>query len=146
MKKTSFLSFVGLVLSLVAIVPQTRAQDAKPAAPAPQAKGPGGARQIEMLAKRLNLTDDQKTKVAAILKDQMSKMMALRDDESLSQDDRRTKMMAMRKDAMTKIRALLTPEQQATFDKIPPMGGGGGPRGKKKADGEAPAPAAAPTT
>jgi periplasmic protein CpxP/Spy len=145
MKKISLLSFAGLVLSLVAVVPQSFAEDMKPAAPAPEARGPGGARQIEMLAKRLNLTDDQKTKVGGILKDQMSKMMALRDDESLSQSDRRSKMMAMRKDAMTKIRALLTPEQQATFDKMPAMGGGGS-YGKKKADGGAPAPAAPPTT
>jgi len=133
------------MLSLVAIAPQARAQDASTATPAaPHAKGPGGARQLDMLAKRLNLTDDQKTKVAAILKDQMTQMMALRDNESLSQDDRRAKMMSMRKDVMAKIRAVLTPDQQATFDKLPAMGGWS--RGKKKADSDAPAPAAAPTT
>jgi len=94
--------------------------------------------------KKLNLTDEQKTKVAAILKDQMTQMLELRKNEDLSQDDRRTQMMAIRKEGNAKIRALLTSEQQTTFDKLPPMGGG--PRGKKKSDEEAPAPAAPPTT
>jgi hypothetical protein len=143
--KTPFLisSVFGLVLGLLATTPAVYAQDAAPATP-PAGKAWGGARPMEQLAKKLNLTDEQKTKVAAILKDQMTQMLELRKNEDLSQDDRRTQMMAIRKEGNAKIRALLTSEQQTTFDKLPPMGGG--PRGKKKSDGEAPAPAAPPTT
>ena len=146
---STFKTFVSaLALGLVATLPGLRAQDAAtpPPAPAPEAKAdadrpPPGRRgqnpqqMVQMMKERLSLTDDQVTKLQAIVKDQREKVMALRNDQSLSQDDRRTKAMDLMKDSRAQIRALLTPDQQKIFDAMPPMGG---PRGKKGRNGDAP--------
>ena len=78
--------------------------------------------QVERLDKALTLTADQKTKIAALFKEQATAM------EAIPQEERREKMMEMMKATREKVRALLTPEQAKTFDEMPPMGGGrGGP-------------------
>jgi len=78
----------------------------------------GGARQLEMLTKRLDLTGDQQTQVKAIQEDAGKQMMALRNDTSLSQDDRRSKMMDIRKSSQDKIRAILTDDQKTKYDAL----------------------------
>ena len=95
-----------------------------PAAPSDQApkKKRGGNRMLSMLAEKLNLTDDQKAKVGAILKDDMAQMKTIHEDTTLSDDDRKAKNEALRKSTHDQIRALLTDEQKATFDAMPPMG------------------------
>lgn len=99
------------------------AQDTAPQGPPPGQMGgggprSGGARQVEMLTKRLNLTPDQQTQVKAIDEDTGKQMMALRNDTSLSQDDRRSKMMDIRKSSQDKIRAVLTDEQKTKYDAL----------------------------
>jgi periplasmic protein CpxP/Spy len=95
------------------------AQDTAPAAPQGQ-MGPRGrdmqARQLEMMTQKLNLTEDQQTKVKAIDEDTGKQMMAVRNDASLSQDDKRAKMMDIRKSSQDKIRALLTDDQKTKYD------------------------------
>ncbi|WP_035347859.1 Spy/CpxP family protein refolding chaperone [Edaphobacter aggregans] len=95
------------------------AQDTAPAAPQGQ-MGPRGrgmeARQLEMLTQKLNLTEDQQTQVKAIDEDTRKQMMALRNDNSLSQDDRHAKMMDIRKSSQDKIRAILTDDQKTKYD------------------------------
>jgi len=78
----------------------------------------GGARQLEMLTKRLDLTADQQTQVKAIDEDTGKQMMTLRNDTSLSQDDRRSKMMDIRKSSQDKIRAILTDDQKTKYDAL----------------------------
>src|SRR5260221_10192991 len=79
-----------------------RAQDSTnpPPAGAPPAgqRPPGmrGAPNLDMLAKQLELTDEQKTKIKPILEEQAKKIKDLRADISLSQEDRRAKMKAIR--------------------------------------------------
>ena len=101
--------------------------------------GGGGGRggmapevRVAAIDKAVTLTDDQKTKITALLTDDQKKMADLR----ASQDpDMRTKMMAMRTDENTKIKALLTDAQKPKFDaylaSMPqgrgPGGGGGAP-------------------
>jgi Spy/CpxP family protein refolding chaperone len=82
--------------------------------------GPGmrGRPSFDQIAQRLELTDDQKPKVKAILDDQMQKMGDLRADDSLSQEDRRAKMRSLRDDTNTKLQAILTPDQYAQWLKI----------------------------
>jgi Spy/CpxP family protein refolding chaperone len=87
---------------------------------------------VERLKDRLNLTDDQVTKIQGIMKDQMDKMTALRSDDSLSREDRRAKMMDLRKAAHDQIRAILTPDQQKIFDTMPLDG----PRGRRGRGGD----------
>jgi Spy/CpxP family protein refolding chaperone len=84
-----------------------------------------GMMNADRLTEQLNLTPDQKTKVEAILQDQRSQMMALRQDSSMSQEDRRDKMQEITKTSSGKIRDILTDEQREKFDKMGPQGPGG---------------------
>ena len=70
------------------------------------------------LAKHLNLTSDQQTKVQDILQSQSSQMESLRQDTSLSQQDRRAKMMDIRKNTDSQIRGLLDSNQQKKWDEM----------------------------
>jgi periplasmic protein CpxP/Spy len=97
-----------------------------------QGGGGGGRMQqtpearVTAIDKAVTLTDDQKTKITALLTDDAKKMADLR----ASQDpDMRTKMMAMRTDENVKIKALLTDDQKPKYDAYVasmPQGRGGG--------------------
>ena len=102
--------------------------------------GGGGGRmrmtpeaQVAAIDKAVTLTDDEKTKITALLTDDQKKMMDLRN----SGEDRSTmmpKIQAMRADENTKIKALLTDDQKPKYDayvaSLPQYGqrgmGGGG--------------------
>ncbi|MGA7159087.1 MAG: hypothetical protein WBY53_19735 [Acidobacteriaceae bacterium] len=87
-------------------------------------QGPGGhrgmnpERRIEMMQRRLNLSDDQTAQVRQIFADSRTKMEALRSNTSMSHEDRRAQMMALHQDEQAKVRALLNPDQQAKFDEM----------------------------
>ena len=82
--------------------------------------GPGmrGRPNFDWIAQRLELTDDQKPKVKAILDDQMQQMRDVRQDDSLSQEDRYAKIKSIREDTDTKLKAVLTPEQFEKWQQI----------------------------
>ncbi len=111
----------GLVVS--AAVAQ---QDAPPPPPDAQQQGPpmgmGGPgrmdpqRHMEMMQRRLGLSDDQMTQMKAIFADGRAKMEALRSNSSLAPADRRAQGMALHEEETAKVRAVLTPEQQTKFD------------------------------
>lgn len=100
------------------------------------AQGGGGGRggmtpeaRVAAIDKAVTLTDDQKTKITAILTEDQKK----RADMMASGEDRETlmpKMMAMRTEENAKIKALLTDEQKTKFDayiaSMPQRGPGGG--------------------
>ncbi len=66
---------------------------------------------LEKFASELDLTSEQKTKVAAVFESKHKKMMELR-------DELRPKFEALRKSTQDDTRVLLTPEQQKKFDEI----------------------------
>ena len=107
----------GLVVS--AAVAQ---QDAPPPPPDGQQQGmpPGGLRgperHLEMMQKRLDLTDGQTAQVKAIFAEGRAKMEALHANTTLSQSDRRAQGKALHADMDAKIHAVLTPEQKTKFD------------------------------
>src|SRR2546428_3690765 len=117
--KARRISLVALCTGALCAMPML-AQDTAPAASAPQGqmgpRGGGGARQVEMLTKRLNLTTDQQTQVKAIDDDTAKQMTTVRNDTS--QDDKRAKMMDIRKGSQDKIRAVLTDEQKTKYDAL----------------------------
>jgi Spy/CpxP family protein refolding chaperone len=93
--------------------------------------GMGGMNPAEHLAKALNLTTDQQTKVKAIFQQNEQQMRAIHDDQSLSPEDRRAKMEQLHESIKSQVNGVLTPEQQQKFAQLhkdhgPGHGGRGG--------------------
>jgi Spy/CpxP family protein refolding chaperone len=83
--------------------------------------GPG-MKGRQNLAKQLNLTDDQKPKVDAIMKGAMEKRKALHEDTSLTQEERTAKGKAVQEEQATQLKAVLTPEQFAKWQQLSKRG------------------------
>jgi protein CpxP len=93
--------------------------------PAPDASAqPGGYghrqphtpdEQVARMTKRYNLSADQQAQIKPIIADQQQKMMALRQDSSLSRDDKMAKMKSLHEDSSTKIQAILNDTQKQQF-------------------------------
>lgn len=121
--KSTFKLLSLLSLTALAAAPFVRAEDAPatpPAAPAGEHARPARGERFKQLAEKLQLTEAQKTQIKPIMEKAAQDGMALRDDESLSKEDKRAKMTEIRKTSHDQIRALLTPDQQKTFDAMPP--------------------------
>ena len=73
---------------------------------------------LQMLTEKLNLTDEQRTKLKPILQDQAQQVKAVHDDTSLSQEQKSSKMKALHASFRDQINAVLTPEQQAKFKEM----------------------------
>jgi len=148
MKATKISLIAALIAGvLVAYTPAVRAQDAKDGKAAPkregQPGGPGGQRgeaakeRLNKLAEELKLTDAQKTKVEAAMKEQGEKMRGSRDPNA-TPEERKEKMKASREEMSKKMKGILTPEQFAKWEKMPQgrgqggQGRPGGPGGDKK--------------
>ncbi len=113
----------SFVMGSAVVQAQTPATPAAPTAPGVQPATPG-ARPVmrdrtEVLSQRLNLTDDQKTKIKPILDEQTKKLMDLRSEKDLKPEDRRAKVMAIRDESDAKIKAILTPEQWEKYPRMP---------------------------
>jgi len=101
--------------------PSSDQQAAPTGAPPEHGHGPGRfdpERRADMLAKKLNLSADQKTKVTEIFKSEKSDMQKIHADASASQGDRRSKMMDVHKSSNDQVRALLNEDQQKKFDEM----------------------------
>ncbi|HKV94060.1 MAG TPA: Spy/CpxP family protein refolding chaperone [Candidatus Angelobacter sp.] len=72
--------------------------------------------QVKHLTEQLSLTDDQQSKVKAIVQDTHDQMTKLMQDESLSREDKMTKARSLHEAATGKIRDILTDEQKKKFD------------------------------
>ena len=79
---------------------------------------PSADEQTQRLTKKLNLREDQQTKVKAVFEDQHKQMEQLRSDSSSSQQDKRSKMRELRENSNTQIKAILNEDQQKKFDKM----------------------------
>jgi Spy/CpxP family protein refolding chaperone len=101
----------------------TRAQDtnedeAKPKR-SPQRERPARPQNgINRLAEELKLTDEQKPKFEAVLKERRQKQLELRQDTVLSQEERVAKVREMRADTTAKMKAILDAEQFEKFEKL----------------------------
>jgi periplasmic protein CpxP/Spy len=74
--------------------------------------------QVNRLAKRLNLTDEQKNQILPILTERQQQMKSIHEDTSLSQQDRWAKMRTIREDSDTKIKAVLNDDQKQKYDQM----------------------------
>lgn len=152
MNKVSLLAMLALG-GLVACGTMAKAEDTnKPAKPPGDHQGPppGGPRgdmkeRAAKMAEELGLNDDQKTKMAEVMKEQGPKLKALREDTSLSKEDKQAQMKALREASTEKVKGILTAEQFEKWQKIQQSrrgpggpGGPGGPRGEGKTPGDKP--------
>jgi Spy/CpxP family protein refolding chaperone len=123
----------NLLVSGLALQAQDATNTPPPVPPAggpPPGRPPGpmgirGRPDLEMMAKQLNLTDDQKPKFKSIMESRMQKMRDLRQDPdfaSLSPEDRGAKVKAIQDETEAQMKALLTPEQFDTWQKMPQPG------------------------
>ena len=85
-------------------------------------RGPGP--NLDMLAHRLNLTEDQKPKVREILDGQRKQMRDLWQNRDLSREDRMAKMRTIRDESNAKLKEVLTSEQFQKWQDMRPMMGG----------------------
>jgi Spy/CpxP family protein refolding chaperone len=90
--------------------------------------------QMERLNTQLNLTDEQKPKVKAVLEDQQKKMQEMRGDTNLTREERQEKMKTMRTDMEKKMKQVLTPDQFEKWQKSRDQFRKKGPGGDKKAE------------
>jgi Spy/CpxP family protein refolding chaperone len=74
--------------------------------------------QLQMLSEKLNLTDDQQTKLKPVLQDNMQQIKTVREDSSLSQEQKHAKLKSIHDSTHDQINAVLTPEQQAKFKQM----------------------------
>ena len=118
MKKLSLIAALALgtlvVCSTVAMAQDTNA--------APKKGGkrgfPSVEQQMERLTTELSLTDEQKPKVEAVLKDSQKKRQDLFSDQSMDRQERRDKMTALREEQTKKLKEILTPDQMDKYTKM----------------------------
>jgi Spy/CpxP family protein refolding chaperone len=79
---------------------------------------PSPEEQTKRWTKRLNLSEEQQTKVKAVLEDQHKQMEQLHNDSSTPQQDKFSKMSEIHENSSTQIKAILNEDQQKKFDKI----------------------------
>lgn len=140
MKQNKLSLFAVVALGgLLACGAVARADDTTPAKPTPPP--PGRGQRMQQMVEKLGLTDDQKPKVEATMKDQREKMTALRDDTSLSADDRKAKVKEIMEATDAKMKTILTADQYAKWEQIRKdmrqrmqNGGGPGANAPKKPD------------
>ncbi len=119
MKKQIFSITLSTLFGLGAAMAAPQTQEQAPPPPNTQSAGPhkpDPSRQVQMLAKRLNLSEDQQNQILPILTDRQQQIENIRSDSSLSPKDRHAKMRAVREDSEAKIKSVLTDTQKQTYD------------------------------
>lgn len=77
-----------------------------------------GREKGNQLARELNLSADQKTKVATLNSDFKTKMDAVRNNSSLGQDEKKAQVKSIAEAHKTNLKAILTPEQAAKMTSL----------------------------
>jgi len=113
------LALLAATLATTGLAAQATPRQEAPA----QGRPRGGADRF----KDLNLTDDQKIKIDALLKEQREQRGA-RGQQGPPTDADRQAMQARRTEMDAKIKGILTPEQYTKYEAMRPQGGRGGQR------------------
>ncbi len=116
------LAFSAVLVLSAAAMGQTTDNSAPP--PPQQQQGPAGqsprrmdpARQLKMLTRRLNLSDDQRAQIKPLLEERRQKMQALFQDQSLSRDQVRAQMRTIHEETRGKIEAVLNDQQKQQYE------------------------------
>jgi Spy/CpxP family protein refolding chaperone len=132
---------------LLALSSVSLAQDTNAAPRAPR-RGPTLQQRVDRMSSELNLNNDQKTKVTALLEKQGKERRELFGDKSLSGEERREKMRALMQDENKQLKTILTPDQFEKWQKLreqmrPRRQGGQGEPGGPAAPAPPPQPKSA---
>jgi Spy/CpxP family protein refolding chaperone len=87
------------------------------------------SKRLARMNEKLQLSQDQQSKLSDVLKDEWTKQNALRTNTSLTQEQQRTQMKELRKNERQQIDSILTPEQR---EKAKEMHKKDGKRGEAK--------------
>ncbi len=138
MKMHKFGFMTALVAgALMTFSPALRADDAPATShtrPHAGQRGEMAKERLTKIAKELDLTTEQKTKIEAALKDQAEKLRGLKD---ATPEDRRAKVKAAREELNTKLKGILSSEQYAKWESLRKERGAQRPH--RKANSESPA-------
>lgn len=120
MKQTLTLVALGALLAIPAVQAQDNPKKDAPKQRQPGAGGFGGGLRGGGIAglDKLDLTAEQKEKVAAIQKEQREKLQALFQDQNTPREERATKMRELMQGIQTQIEAVLTAEQKKKLEEI----------------------------
>ena len=102
--------------------PENKAGDQKPG-PKPNRPPAAQIDRSAAIAKFLDLSEDQKTKIKPILDEENTAMRALREDRSLPAETRMAKMREIRETATTKVKPILNDQQFEKWLKTHPRPG-----------------------
>ncbi|MCX6895622.1 MAG: hypothetical protein NTZ16_09035 [Verrucomicrobia bacterium] len=128
--RTSLIAVIALG-GLVAFGTFVKAEDKPEAKPHGKAHGDMKERGAKM-AEELGLNEEQKAKMAEVMKEFGPKYKAIGDDASLSKEDKMAKMKALSDERKAKIKEFLTPEQIEKLQKLEAAHRPGGPKGDHK--------------
>jgi Spy/CpxP family protein refolding chaperone len=92
-------------------------------------QGRGGTvdKRLENLSKQLNLTNEQKAKIAPLLKHEVERIKEVRSNSSLSQGEAQRRIRSIRRDTNQRISEFLTPEQKTQWQESRQAQRGSGP-------------------
>ena len=77
-----------------------------------------GKHRMAMMAKKLNLSQDQQNQLKPIFQKQHEQAKAIKNDNSLTQDQKKEKFQALHQDTMAQVNNILTPEQQQQWEQM----------------------------
>jgi Spy/CpxP family protein refolding chaperone len=119
MNTTLKIILTSISLAIGTAVPVVRGADTTMPAPTAStvAKPNKAIERLQAQLLPLNLTDEQKAKVDAIIQDEEKSQADLRKDKSVAKEDRQIERQELRQATLENIRAVLTPEQAAKFGK-----------------------------
>ncbi len=119
MKKQLCIVSISALLGVGAALAAPQDQNQAPPPSAEHARrAPDPARQVKMLTKKLNLTQDQQSKLLPILTNRQQQFESLRNDTSLSPQDKHAKMRSIREDSENQIKGILTDTQKQQYDQM----------------------------
>ena len=91
-----------------------------PSESVPESRGswPSPEEAVARMSSKLNLSDDQKTKITPIIADRQSQMRALMADTSGERLQKARKVKSIMSDSDKKIEAVLTKDQKKTYEEM----------------------------
>ena len=97
-------------------------------------RGMSVEQQMERMNKELTLTDEQKPKVEAVLKDSTKKRQEIMKDTSMDRQQMREKMQPIMEEQTKKMKAILTDDQFTKYKELMQRGKKGGKKAEKKSE------------